>query len=198
MRKSTSSTSWRWKPFACSRPDLMQRLTQLRTELTKTRGYSSGKDDEAQKAIDALLKDFPDDALLIRALFNRLFPSRCSMWRTAPTAQTGLAPGAPHIGWRTPTTSTSTSTESHTTPCRVQEYRRRLRRCSTTQKRSKRSLSQLDPDQLDTVLEGLTSYEAKFTAEMIVPAATTLLNLIDKIPEKKHAAMFDLSRPTSR
>lgn len=56
-------------------------------------------------------------------------------------------------------------------------------------------LSELDPDQLDTVLEGLTSYEAKFTTEMIVPAATTLLNLIDKIPEKKHAGMFDLSRP---
>ncbi|WP_157485190.1 hypothetical protein [Frigoribacterium sp. Leaf8] len=37
--------------------------------------------------------------------------------------------------------------------------------------------------------------QTKFTTEMIVPASRTLLNLIDRIPEKKTAGIFDLSRP---
>jgi len=50
----------------------------------------------------------------------------------------------------------------------------------------------LDPEQLETVLEGLTSYEAKFTTEMVVPGSITLLDLIDAIPEKR--GFFDIGR----
>jgi predicted KAP-like P-loop ATPase len=177
------------------RPDLVQRLAKLRKEVTKTRDYSSRRDDEAQKAIDALLKDFPEDAPLIRALFNRLFPVALQYvenssygsdwlgtWRTAHRMAHAdylnlyfdrVAPGT-LVAFR--------STEGAFAVLDDAEALRAY-------------LAELDPDQLDTILEGLTAYETKFTTEMIVPASRTLLNLIDRIPEKKTAGIFDLSRP---
>jgi predicted KAP-like P-loop ATPase len=177
------------------RPDLMQRLAKLRTELTKTRDYSSRKDDEAQKAIDALLKDFPQDVPLIRALFNRLFPVALQYVENSSYGSDWLGT------WRT------THRMAHADYLNL--YFDRVAPDTLVAFRSTEGafavlddaealeayLSDLDPDQLDTILEGLTAYETKFTAEMIVPASTTLLNLIDRIPEKKNAGMFDLSRP---
>lgn len=177
------------------RPDLMQRLAKLRTELTKTRGYSSPKDDEAQEAIDALLQDFHDDALLIRALFNRLFPVALQYVENSSY-------GSDWLGiWRTARRMAHVDYLSlyfdRVAPHTLVAFRSTEGAFAVLDdgEALKAYLSELDPDQLDTVLEGLTSYESKFTAAMIVPASTTLLNLIDKIPEKKHAGMFDLSRP---
>jgi len=177
------------------RPDLMQRLTKLRTELTKTRDHGSGKDAEAQKAIDEVVGAFPEDVELVHALFKQIFPAVLRYVSNSSYGSEWLA------GWRT----------SHRTahPDYLNLYLDRVAPDTLVAFRStegafsvlddaaalKSYLLGLDPDQLDTVLEGLTAYEAKFTTDMIVPASTTLLNLIDKIPEKKQAGMFDLSRP---
>ncbi|RWZ49538.1 NTPase KAP [Labedella phragmitis] len=177
------------------RPDLMQRLAKLRTELTKTRDYSSRKDDYAQKAVDALLSDFAQDASLIRALFNRLFPvalqyvennSYGSEWRAT---------------WRTAHRMAHADYLNlyfdRVAPDALVAFRKSEGAFAVLDDAEtlKAYLLALEPDQLDTILEGLTAYERRFTTEMIVPASTTLLNFIDRIPEKKNAGMFDLGRP---
>lgn len=177
------------------RPDLMQRLAKLRTELTKTRDYSSRNDDEAQKAVDVLLTDFPQDTPLIRALFSRVFP-------VALRYVENTSYGSDWLGtWR------SSHRMAHADYLHL--YFDRVAPDTLVAFRStegafavlddaqalKAYLSELEPDQLDAILAGLTAYEKKFTTEMIVPASTTLLNFIDRIPEKTHAGMFDLSRP---
>ena len=177
------------------RPDLMQRLAKLRTELTKTRDYSSRKDDEAQKAIDALLKDFPEDVPLIRALFNRLFPVALQYVENSSYGSDWLGT------WRTAHRMAHADYLNlyfdRVAPDTLVAYRSTEGAFAVLDDAEalEAYLSELDPDQLDTILEGLTAYEKKFTTEMIVPASTTLLNLIDRIPEKKNAGMFDLSRP---
>lgn len=177
------------------RPDLMQRLTKIRTELTKTRDYSPRKDEEAQKAIDALLKASPEDVPLIRALFSHLFPAAMqyvenrsygsewlSTWRTAHRMAHAdylnlyfdrVAPDT-LVAFRSTEDAFTLLDDAEA----LQGY-----------------LAEFDPEQLDTILEGLTAYEAKFTTGMIVPASTTLLNFIDRMPEKKNAGVFDISRP---
>lgn len=177
------------------RPDLMQRLTKLRTELTKTRDYSTRKNDDAQKAIDILLADFPRDAPLITALFNRIFPVALqyvennsygsdwlSTWRTAHRMA--------HIDYLNlyfdrVAPDTLVAFKSTEQAFAVLDNAEAL----------KDYLVGLDPQQLDTVLEGLTAYEKKFTVDMIVPGSTTLLNLIDKIPENTQRGFFDIGRP---
>ncbi|QNE42598.1 NTPase KAP [Frigoribacterium sp. NBH87] len=177
------------------RPDLMQRLATLRSEVTNTRSSSSRKDVDAQKAIDALLADFPEDTTLIKALFNRLFPVALQyvennsygsdwlgVWRTAHRMAhidylnlyfDRVAPDA-LVAFR--------STEGAFAVLGDAEA-------------LKSYLSEQEPRDLEPILEGLTGYESKFTAEMIVPGSRTLLNFIDKIPLNENGGMFGLSRP---
>jgi predicted KAP-like P-loop ATPase len=177
------------------RPELTQHLATLRTELTSTHGPFGPKDDQAQGAIDALLAKFADDTGLIRALLNRVFPAALqyvenqrygsdwiSTWRTAHRMAHAdflnlyfdrVAPDE-LVAFR----SSEHAYTLLTKPSDLTAY-----------------LTGLEPDQLDAVLEGLTSYEAKFTTDMIVPGSITLLNLIDTIPEKKSRGFFDIGRP---
>ncbi|GAB2513287.1 KAP family P-loop domain protein [Paramicrobacterium agarici] len=177
------------------RPDLMQRLAKLRTELTKTRDYSTRKDDDAQKAVDALLGDFPEDAPLIRALFSRIFPVALQYVENSSYGSDWLAT------WRTAHRMAHGDYLNlyfdRVAPDSLVAFRSTEGAFAVLDdaKALKAYLSELDPEQLNTILEGLTAYEKKFTTEMIVPASTTLLNFIDRIPEKKNAGMFDVSRP---
>lgn len=177
------------------RPDLMQRLTTLRIELTRTRDYSSRKDGDAQKAIDTLLANFPEEGPLIRALFERVFP-------VAQQYVGSGGYGSDWLGtWRTAHRMAHADYLNlyfdRVAPDTLIAFRGTENAFDVMDDAQalKTYLQELDPDQLDTVIEGLTAYEKKFSSDMIVPASTTLLNLIDEIPEKKHQGMFDLSRP---
>ncbi|MFT0846680.1 P-loop NTPase fold protein [Actinomycetaceae bacterium L2_0104] len=175
------------------RPELIQRLSKLRSELTSTRDIMGRKDERAQKTIAALLAMFPDDEV-IRALFNRVFPVALqyiennhygsdwlSTWRTAHRMAhidflnlyfDRVAPDE-LVAFR----NSEQAFELLSDGAALREY-----------------LTGLDPEDLEAVIEGLTSYEAKFTTDMIVPASITLLNLIDAIPEKKQRGFFDSGR----
>lgn len=176
------------------RPELTQQLSKLRRELTSTRDVMGRKDERAQKTIAALLAKFPDDEDVIRALFTRVFPVALqyiennhygndwlNTWRTAHRMAhidflnlyfDRVAPDE-LVAFR----SSEHAFELLGDGAALKEY-----------------LTGLDPEQLETVLEGLTSYESKFTTDMIVPGSITLLNLIDAIPEKEHRGFFDVGR----
>lgn len=176
------------------RPGLVQRLAKLRAVLTATRGVP-GKDANSQKAVDEFVADFPTEVPLIRALFENLFPVALQY------VENGTY-GSDWLGrWRT------AHRMAHVDYLSL--YLDRVAPDSLVTFRSSEQafkllsdadgledyLLALDPEKLETVLEGLTSYESKFTSDMVVPAVTTLLNLIDKMPEKKRQSVFDFSRP---
>jgi predicted KAP-like P-loop ATPase len=177
------------------RPELTQHLGKLRRELTNTRDAMGRKDESAQKAIDALLVKFPDDDDLIRALLNRVFP----------VAQQYLGGGRYGSDWLNSWRTAHRMAHMNyldlyfdrMAPDELVAFRGSERAFALLSDASelKSYLTGIDPDSLETVLEGLTSYETKFTPDMVVPGATTLLNLIDAIPEKKQRGFFDFGRP---
>lgn len=176
------------------RPELVQQLSKLRTELTSTRDIMGRKDERAQESISALFTGFPDDGDVLRALINRVFPVAlqyiennhygsdwASTWRTAHRMAhidflnlyfDRVAPDE-LVAFRG---SEQAFQLLHDGP-RLRDY-----------------LSGLDRETLETVIEGLTSYESRFTSDMVVPTSITLLNLIDSIPEKKHRGFFEIGR----
>lgn len=176
------------------RPELTRQLSKLRSELTSTGEIMGRKDERAQNTIAALLAKFTDDNDVIRALFNRVFPVALqyiennhygndwlSTWRTAHRMAhidflnlyfDRVAPDE-LVAFR----SSEHAFELLADGAALKDY-----------------LTGLDPEQLETVLEGLTSYESKFTTDMIVPGSITLLNLIDAIPEKEQRGFFDIGR----
>lgn len=176
------------------RPQLIQQLSKLRSELTSTRDIMGRKDERAQKTIAALLANYPDDEEVIRALFTRVFPVALqyiennhhgsdwlSTWRTAHRMAhvdflnlyfDRVAPDE-LVAFR----NSEQAFERLSDGAGLKEY-----------------LTGLDPEKLESVLEGLTSYEARFTTDMVVPGSITLLNLIDAIPEKKQRGFLDVGR----
>ena len=177
------------------RPELTQHLARLRSELTSTRGFGGRKDEQAQKAISALLERFPEDDALIRALFNRVFPVALQYVENSHYGSDWLNT------WRTAHRMAHADYLNlyfdRVAPDELIAFRDSEQAFTLMKDASalKEYLTALDQDQLETVIEGLTSYQDKFTADMVVPAATTLLNLIDIIPEKKRLGLFDLGRP---
>lgn len=177
------------------RPEITQRLSKLRTELTSTRELGGRKNDHSQKAIDTLLAGFPEDGDAIRALFERVYPVAqqyignthygsdwLSTWRTAHRMA--------HIDYLN-------LYFDRVAPDELVAFRDSERAFAVLNdaERLEEHLTGLDSDQLETVIEGLTAYEAQFTNEMIIPGSVALLNLIDRIPEKKDKGFFDFSRP---
>ena len=57
----------------------------------------------------------------------------------------------------------------------------------------KKYLAELPPETLEDVIDGLASYETKFTDDMVIPGSITLLNLIDTISKKKRRSLFDIA-----
>jgi predicted KAP-like P-loop ATPase len=177
------------------RPELVQSLSKMRAELTSTRNVMGQKNERAQKTVDDLLAKFHDDADLIRSLFNHLFPSALQYVENNHYGPDWLST------WRTEHRMAHVDylnlyfdrvAPSELVAFRSSEHAFTL---MTNAADLQKYLTSLEPDQLETGLEGLTSYEAKFTTDMVVPASTTLLNLIDAIPEKKDPAFFDVLRP---
>ncbi|MCT9872006.1 KAP family P-loop NTPase fold protein [Paenarthrobacter aurescens] len=177
------------------RPELMQHLSGLRSELTRTRDIVGRKDDRAQKAVDSLLERFADDSDLIRGLFNRVFPVALQYVENNHYGSDWLGT------WRTAHRMAHIDFLNlyfdRVAPDELVAFRASERAFALLNDdfSLKTYLAGVDPNQLETVLEGLTSYEAKFSIDMVVPGSITLLNLIDAIPQKENRGFFDIGRP---
>lgn len=177
------------------RPELAHQLSKFRSELTSTREVMGRKDDRAQKAIDALLAKFPEDDEVVRALFNRVFPAAVQYV------------GNNHFGsdwlraWRTAHRMAHIDFLNlyfdRVAPDELVAFRSAERALELLSDgvALKGYLTDLNPKQLESILEGLASLEAKYTTEMVVPGSITLLNLIDTIPENEERGLFDIGSP---
>lgn len=176
------------------RPELVQQLSKLRTELTSARDIMGRKDERAQETISALFTRFPDDGDVLRALIDRVFPVAlqyiennhygsdwASTWRTAHRMA--------HIDFLN-------LYFDRVAPDELVAFRGSEQAFQLLHDgpRLRNYLTGLDRETLETVIEGLTSYESRFTSDMVVPTSITLLNLIDSIPEKKHRGFFEIGR----
>lgn len=177
------------------RPELTHELSKLRRELTSTRNITERRDDRSQATMNALLANFPDDDDVIRAVFDRVFPVALqyiennhygndwlNTWRTAHRMA--------HIDFLN-------LYFDRVAPDELVAFRSSERAFELLGDGAalKEHLTRLDPEELEEVIEGLTSYESKFTTDMIAPGSITLLNLIDAIPEKEQRGFFDIGRP---
>lgn len=177
------------------RPELMQHLSKLRSELTSTRDAMGQKDERKQKEIDKLLAKFPDDADRVRALFSRVFPVALQYIENSSYGSDWLGT------WRTAHRMAHIDFLNlyfdRVAPDELVAFRGSEKAFTLLNDGAtlKDYLLGLDPQQLETVLEGLTAYESNFAADMIVPGSITLLNLIDAMPEKKHRGFYDIGRP---
>ncbi|PPF23654.1 KAP family P-loop NTPase fold protein [Rathayibacter rathayi] len=176
------------------RPELVQQLSKVRSELTSPHDIMGHKNEGAQKTIAALLENFPADNRLIRALFSRLFPATLKYIENTSY-------GADSLGtWRTAHRMAHINflnlyfdrvAPDELIAFRNSEEAFRLMGDATM---LKKHLTGLDPEELETVIDDLTSYESRFTTKMVVPGSITLLNLIDSIPEKKQQGFLNAGR----
>lgn len=176
------------------RPELSLRLSRLRSELTRTSGFGSNKDQSAQSAIDLLMADFPDDSDLLKNLIRRLFPAAQQyiennhfgsdwerQWRTKHRVA--------HIDFLNLYFDQTASDE-------LAAFRSSESAFSLMEDGPALAsyLRDLDADALEDVLQGLEAYEDRYTTGAIVPTSVVLLNLLPDMPIKTQRSFFDLMR----
>lgn len=177
------------------RPELFNQLSKLRIELTSIRNFARQQDDRKQKAVENLIELLPEDIALIRALFKRIFPAALQyiennnygedwlrIWR--------LAHRMAHVDYLNMYFERVAPDEL----LAFQDSERAFTALEDAQALTA-YFSSLKKEELETVIEGLTTYEDKFTPDMVVPGSLVLLNLIDAIPVRENRGIFDISRP---
>ena len=177
------------------RPELFHKLSDLRVELTSTRGLMSNNDDRKQKAIDRVLEQSPDDIILIRALFNRIFPSALRYIENNVYGDNWLKDW--RLAHRMAHVDFLNMYFDQVAPSELRAFRDSEKAFTLliNAQELKSYLNSLKSELLEAVIEGLTTYEDRFSPEMVVPATTVLLNLIDEIPVTEQSGFFDISRP---
>jgi predicted KAP-like P-loop ATPase len=177
------------------RPEIVQSLSGLRSELTSIKGYTDRTDERAKNAVQDLLGKFPDDDGLIRNLIRHLFPAARQYIENYNYGYDSLNE------WR------KDHRVSHVdylnlyldrvVPDELSAFRAAETAFGILGNRSEldKYLRELKADQLEEVLQGLEVFERSFPTNAIVPASITLLNLIDSMPKNKAVGIFDLGRP---
>lgn len=173
------------------RPELFQWLLKLRHEVTRITPIMGRKDERAQKSVDVLWAMFPDDDGLIRALFHHVFPAALQYVENAYYGSDSVS------AWRTAhrmahgdflNLYADRFVSDELSAFRGSEKSFALMNDGVA---LKRYLVSMEPERLENVIDGLSSYEDKFTIDMVVPTSITLLNLVDSIPVKKQRGVFD-------
>lgn len=178
------------------RPEIFTALHGARVALTEPQSYYDRSEKaQHQATIDKLLKTSEPDAEIVRAVILRLFPAARTYientrygpdWVNSWKREHRVA----YLGYldlyfgRTAPTDLVAFQQAElafariSDPSAFEEY-----------------LRLLPAESLEAVITGLETYQGEYPAQSVVPAATTLLNLIPEIPERRNRGMFDLMRP---
>lgn len=174
-------------------PDVFARLPESIAALTTTsRSWGRGDDEEAKSAVEALLASAASEREVVVALVTRLFPA----------AQRHLPHGM-HYGSDWTKSWLREHRIAHESFLRL--YLERVAGAELVAFRAaekarlmlhdREALDQhlrgLDPDELESVIGALETYESDFEPEHVVPASIVLLNLLSEIPDRPRG-MFDL------
>ncbi len=178
------------------RPEIFERLLKLQHDLVNQPIAILQEGAETEGPIDALLKEFHKDRSILQYLLNSIFPAAQdkngekytqydSIWR--------LEHRMAHVDFlklyleRVASDPLTTFRDSE----RAFTY-------LNDGAALKKYLTELDPEKLEDVISDLTSFESKFTNDMIVPGSVTLLNLIDTIPKENQHNLFGREFPVHR
>ena len=159
------------------RPKLFQRLIGIRERLARTVKVVGGENAQANDFVSALIAEFPDDEHVVRSLMSHVFPA------TRPSV---------NAGYHDSFSQNSVWTTGHRMADR-DFFSYYLDRVVTDGLRAfldaglpfqllvdadslYEFLSRLPYDRINSVIGNLSSYEAEFTPDMIVPGVTALLN----------------------
>lgn len=178
------------------RPEVFAAIHAARVALTEPQGYYDRSEKAHHKAaIEKLLEDAGPDEAVVRALIQRLFPagrgyienisfgsSSSDGWKRAHRVA--------YIGFldlyfgRTVPSDLRSFQQAEIAYSRISDANA-----------LKDYLESVPAGDLESVITGLETYQGEYPIESVVPASTTLLNLIAAIPERRNRGMFDFMRP---
>lgn len=185
------------------RPEIFRRLPTLRNELAGAGVIAGGAGKRTRKGIEELFKDSADEGYssAIESLLNE-FPGN----ETVAALLAYVFPASQHDHmseelntWRTERRMAHIDflnlyfdrvMPDSLVAFRYSEYAVNL---LNDRRLLENYLTKLPPETLEDVIDGLASYETKFTDDMVIPGSITLLNLIDTISKKKRRSLFDIA-----
>lgn len=185
------------------RPEIFRRLPTLRNELAGAGVIAGGAGKRTRKGIEELFKNSADEGYssAIESLLNE-FPGN----ETVAALLAYVFPASQHDHmseelntWRTERRMAHIDflnlyfdrvMPDSLVAFRYSEYAVNL---LNDRRLLENYLTKLPPETLEDVIDGLASYETKFTDDMVIPGSITLLNLIDTISKKKRRSLFDIA-----
>lgn len=177
------------------RPEILQALSRLRSELTAVTGFAGQTDEGAKQAIANLDSAFPADQVLIGKLIRQIFPAaRQYVDRTTYGYESRNEWRRDH---RVAHVDFLSLYLDRVSPDELVAFHAAEKAFGLLDDQDALSgyLKTLDPGQLEEVFQGLEVYERRFPTDAVVPSAVTLFNLIHVMPKNEARGMFDLSRP---
>ncbi|WP_156510258.1 KAP family P-loop NTPase fold protein [Peptidiphaga gingivicola] len=185
------------------RPEIFRRLPTLRNELAGAGVIVGGAGKRTRKGIEEMFKDSGDEGnpSAIESLLNE-FPGNETV--VALLAYVFPASQHDHMSeqlntWRTERRMAHIDFLNlyfdRVMPDSLVAFR--YSECAVNLLNDRRLiesyLTKLPPETLEDAIDGLASYETKFTDDMVIPGSITLLNLIDTISKKKRRSLFDIA-----
>lgn len=185
------------------RPEIFRRLPTLRNELAGAGVIAGGAGKRTRKGVEELFKDSADKGYssAIKSLLNE-FPGN----ETVAALLAYVFPASQHDHmseelntWRTERRMAHIDFLNlyfdRVMPDSLVAFRYSKYAVNLLNDRRllENYLTKLPPETLEDVIDGLASYETKFTDDMVIPGSITLLNLIDTISKKKRRNLFDIA-----
>jgi hypothetical protein len=180
------------------RPEVFGALQSMQTTLTETNdsfGMRSPDVSRQKAEMESLLKYADGDAEVVRNLVRRIFPAALQYidnnhygyeWKATWKREHRVA----HIDFLT-------MYFERVAPSSVIAFRNSERAEALLTDRDGLAgfLLSLPPEDLEDTISGLEVYSNSFPLEAVVPASTTLLNLIFRLPRRAPRGFADIARP---